>query len=90
MRKSEHKTTMIDVCLLLRQGPMTAKEIGRRCWPDKAAFGSSNGGPDAASVSASYLLGKLAKRKLVRRNPDDIYQWKLTHLGLEACKRLSI
>lgn len=86
MKKSEHKTTMLDVLRFISQpNPITslrhsAANIGEYFWPDKASHGPSRGGPSSCAVSASYLLGKLRKRKLAEKD-FKTGNWSITTEG---------
>lgn len=85
MKPSSHKTTMLDVLAFLVDGPQPAWKIGERFWPDKCRYGPSRGGPDSASVAASYLLGRMARRGWVEhyfdRSKTNYSLWQVTDEG---------
>jgi tRNA A37 N6-isopentenylltransferase MiaA len=57
---------MRSVCEYLRKnGASDAETVGVAMWPHLEGRVSMNGGPSHAAVAATYLLKRMAKRKLV-------------------------
>jgi hypothetical protein len=68
---------------LLASGPCTAGEVGGHVWQGfrRGRISSAWGGGDYA---AQMLLGRLAKKGLVRRKPSEgATLWELTEEGRE-------
>lgn len=87
MKKSEHKTSTLEVLQFLLDGPARAEDIGAHFWPDKVGMGPSRGGPASVAVAASRFLGRLRQKRYVAQEWDGWRKWYLTDGGHEFIRK---
>ncbi len=78
--------TWDDILRLIdRRGPIWSAGIGVELWVHLHGMGPSRGGPSSCEVAANFQLGRLEKRKLVRKRGDN--HWVLTSAGRKRISR---